>query len=199
MFPTEDRVRDVIGPHEQRIVGVFERAWKRLSESPERVALEYKRTVATLMHQFVVHELRREYHGDKSVHLIEENETVRMLINREAVIRFKKMDERGYTRAQPTLATMAFTTPNSVLPFDSEYVPERFTADVGYVLNDLGTRIDHILVAARNGDAVLWSYEIPRATPMADFIIPVAPTAPSSPASIISVPGAPAEKKQSEG
>lgn len=186
MYPTEAVVRRFLAPHETRIAGIYDRAWKKVAALPGRAAMDLKRTVATLMHQFTMNELRREYGSDRGVRLIDEHETIRMMIERRLVVRLKKMDYRGYTRSAPTQAALAFTTPEARLPFAYDDVPDLCAVDVGYVLNDLGTKVEHILAAARDHDAVLWTYEIARAIPTSTAsIIPVAPL--DSPASIIRI------------
>ena len=197
MFPSETFVRSILAPHEPRIAGIYERAWAKVSAMPERASFDLKRTVATVMHQMTMNELRAEYHGESGVHLMEGHETIRLLVGRRVAIRLKKMDERGYTRAAPTQATLAFTTPALPLPFSSEDFPDLCAVDVGYVLNELGTRLEDILVAARDQDAVLWSYAIDRGAPAtAGATLFPAPVAPTSPASIIRVTGADADRKR---
>ncbi len=188
-YPTEDYVRPILEPHEARLSGIFHRAWARLSKNPDRASFEFDRTVAVVMHQFTMLELRAEYAEVSGAHLWEEHETIRLLLDRRVMLRLKKMDENGVTRASPTQSALAFITPMAPLPFTSADFPDPCSVDCGYVLNDLGTRIDHVLIAARNGDAVLWSYAIDRAAPTtATFTLPHAPASPSSPASIITVP-----------
>lgn len=113
------------------------------------------------------------------------------------MLRLKKMDENGVTRASPTQSALTFITPMATLPFAADDFPDPCSVDCGYVLNDLGTRIDHVLVAARDGDSVLWSYAIDRAAPAsADFTVPHVPASPSSPATIITVPDVGADRKK---
>ncbi len=140
MFPSEETVRPILEPHQPRLAAIFDRAWARVSAMPERPNFDLKRTVAVMMHQFVMIELRAEYSAESGVHLIEVHETIRMLIDRKVVVRLKKMDERGYTRAATTQATLAFITPMAPLPFAGEDdFPDQCSVDVGYVLNERGS------------------------------------------------------------
>lgn len=188
----------------------MDRAFARLMAMPERAAFDLKRTIRTVMHQLMMNELRREYKGVKNVRLMEEHETIRVLIDRRLVVRVKKMDARGVTRALKTQATLGFIDPDAplCLPFAaSEVPPTTPSVDMGYVPNDLETKIDYKLVAARNGGAVLWSYEFGKAAAAtADVtLITTPPAAPTPPSTIISVPAAPisapgsASSKKSEG
>lgn len=196
-YPSEDYVRPILEPHQSRLAAIFDRAWERVSKNPDRPSFEYDRTLAVVMHQFAMQEVRAEFAGDRDVHLWEEHETIRVLINRRVNVRLKKMDENGYTRASPTQAALSFITPMAALPFSSpDDFPDQCSVDCGYVLNDLRTRIDHVLVAARNGDAVLWSYPIERDAPSIVPTLPIAPIAPTSPATIISVPDSAAARRK---
>jgi hypothetical protein len=157
MFPTEPYIRQVISAYEPEWCQMIKEAWERLSRNPDRSSFDLKRTVAVNMHQYLMNAIRSEYSDSPNIRLLEAHETIRLLVDGKVVVRVKKMDRRGYTRAQPTQATMAFT--NVIpLPFTSDEMPSIYTVDFGYVLNDLETKIETILVAARYDDAVLWSY-----------------------------------------
>jgi hypothetical protein len=202
LFIEEDAARALLAPCEGRISGVIDRAWSRFAAMPDRPHFNLKRAIATVVHQFMVNELRIEFAGDRDVYLIEEHETVRMLFARRLVVRLKKMDEHGVTRAAPTQAALGFILPHKplMLPFAPEDVPpETPSIDMGYVLNELCTRIEQKLVAARYGDAVLWSYPFGAEAAAADAVLIPAPKPPASPASIITVPDdAAAKRKKSE-
>lgn len=187
MYPTEPYVRSVLGPQEPRLCAMFERSWQTVASLPGRSQLDYKRTVATLMHQFMMNEVRAEF-GDGNVRLMESNETIRLLVGRTLVVRLKKMDRRGFARAIPTQATLGLINGLDASLFGASDLPPIFNIDMGYVLNELETRIEDILVAARFGDAVIWSYEADRgATATAGEIAP-APIVPLSPARVIKLP-----------
>jgi len=188
MYPTEPFVRSILGPYEPQICQIIDRAWRRMSGLPGRASFDFKRTVATIMHQCTMNEVRATFTGLSDIKLLEGHETIRLLIDQRLVVRLKKMDKRGFTRAQPTQATFAFTTPNTMLPFASKDVPDICTVDVGYVLNYLGTRIEMILVAARHGDVVIWSYPAEGGRGEAVASITPTPMHPASSATIIKLP-----------
>ncbi|MER9618874.1 hypothetical protein [Mesorhizobium sp. M0207] len=157
MFPTEPFIRHVIGSYEPELCTIIRAAWDKLSRNPDRGSFDLKRTIAVNMHQNVMNAVRSAYADASEVRLLEGYETIRLLLKKQVVVRLKKMDRRGYTRAQPTQATLAFTNVCS-LPYAHDEFPEIHTVDFGYVLNELETKIDTILVAARFGESVIWSY-----------------------------------------
>lgn len=184
MYPTEPFVRSVIGQYEPAICRMFERSWRSVNAIPGRAMFDFKRTIAVLMHQFMMNEVRREYGASRAVRFLDGHETIRLLVERQLVVRLKKMDKRGYARAIPTQATMALTNELPLaLPFSENDMPHVHVVDVGYVLNDLETTIDSILVAGRYGESVIWSYEADRgaAASLVATITPVAPLSPPRP------------------
>lgn len=193
MYPTEPFVRSVIGQYEPTVCRMFERSWRAMNAIPGRATFDFKRTVAVLMHQLMMNEVRREFGASRAVRFLDGHETIRLLVDRRLIVRLKKMDKRGYARAIPTQATMALTNEVPLaLPFSENDMPHVYAVDVGYVLNDLETAIDSILVAGRHGESVIWSYEADRgaAAGVVGTITPVAPLSPSAPSagSVIKLP-----------
>lgn len=195
MYPTEPYVRSVLGPHEPPLCSMFERAWQTVASLPGRSQLDYKRTVATLMHQFMMNEVRDGFGDSDDIRLMENHETIRLLVGRTLVVRLKKMDGRGVSRAIPTQATLTLTNALDAPLFDGSEVPPIFYVDMGYVLNELETKIDDILVAARFGEAVIWSYEADRGATAAAGVITPAPIVPLSPGRVIKLPVNPKDRK----
>lgn len=188
MFPTESYVRAVLGPIEPVLCDLINTAWDDITRSPIRAELDYKRAIATLMHQFLMNRVRQRFVGAPDVHLMADHETIRLLVNRTLRVRLKKMDKRGRTRAAPTQMTMELTNADEGRLFGLAEMPEVYNVDMGYVLNDLETRVDHILVAARQGEAVLWSYEADRGAAEVAGVIAPAPETPMSPGRVIKLP-----------
>lgn len=198
MFPTEPYVRAVLGPYENQLCEIIRKAWNRVTAMPERSGFDFKRTVATLMHQMLMNEVRASLILEPNVHAIEAHETIRLLLQKTILLRLKKMDRRGYASAIQTQACLALTNVSGRLPFQSHEVPEVFTIDMGYVLNDLSTKIDHILVAARFGESVIWSYQ-----PDESGLVAVASISPSlktigSSANVVKLPTKPKVEKDKE-
>jgi hypothetical protein len=202
---TEEEAREIIdADREVRVANCIDRAWQRLGANPDRAAFNLKRTVATVMHQFMMNELRIEFGIEKGVHLVEEHETIRIVFDQRLLVRLKKMDKRGVTAAHHSQALLGFIFPDVpkvvTLPWDEKEMREDLPCvDMGYVLNELGTRIDQKIVAAREGDTVAWSYTFGDAMPMPDAAIPPAPADQPSAADNIIVPDAVDQQKKDGG
>ena len=184
MYPTEPFVRAVLAPHEPAICDLIHSSWQQVRSSPHLSDLIYKRSVAVLMHQFLMNNIKGTF-GGSSVRLMEGHETIRLLIDKTILLRLKKMDRRGYTRAIQTQACLAFTNISPRLPFYLSQVPDLAVVDMGYVLNDLETKIEHILVAARFGESVIWSYAAEEGGTEANAKIAPAPKLPATSGNII--------------
>lgn len=188
MFPTEPYVRAVLGPIEPALCSLIDAAWDELRRSPIRAELDFKRATATLMHQLLMNRVRQRFVSQPDVHLMADHETIRLLVNRTLRVRLKKMDKRGRTRAAPTQMTLELTNADEARLFGLADLPAIYNVDMGYVLNDLETRVDSILVAARHGEAVLWSYEADRGSALIAGIVTPAPESPMSPGRVIKLP-----------
>lgn len=189
MFPTQSFVRTVLGPYEAELSRLLQDAMAEASSCSKWPKYGYKRTRAVLVHEEAMNLLRQRFGERQDVRLLESHETIRLLVSRQIVVRLKKMDARGYTRAQPTQATLGFTN-EAPLPFGDD-VPDVHSVDVGYVLNDLETAIVSILVAARYGEEVVWCYEAKLGEgerPGPDAFIPPARPVPSGAENVIRLP-----------
>lgn len=201
---TEEDARKIVGPYEERIAAAIDRAWSNVAANPARAAFNLKRTVATVMHQFMMNELRAELGSERGVHLVEEHETIRIVLDQRLLVRVKKMDKRGFTVAHTSQALLGFIYPDVpkvvTLPWAEEELCEEMPCvDMGYVLNDLGTRITQKIVAARDGGAVVWSYAFGNVMAAPDAVIAPLDTAQPAAANNVIVPDAPARKKEDKG
>ena len=139
-----------------------------------------------------------QVHIEHGVHAIEAHETIRLPLKKTILLWLKKMDSCGYASAIQTQTCLALTKVSGRLPFQSHEVPEVFAIDMGYALNDLSTKIDHILVAARFGESVIWSYQ-----PDESGLVAVASISPSlktigSSANVVKLPTKPKVEKDKE-
>ena len=193
--PSVDDIRPLLRSREvalnKIVLGAFDRWWN----NPERLQL-YRRTRATLIHNYMMIAAPTAFSTDPGVRLIDRNghETSYFLIEGRVLLRFKKGDENGLTCNIDTQAALAFVDPevDNLLG-----LPEIARLDVAYVLSELATRVEKILIVARDGDAIAWSYEIyPTAEETtAPTPIPTQPKPPAPPSTVIDLPANIADKK----
>ena len=193
-IPSEPHIKSALSSYEDRISALILRAWETWRSSKLGEKYVYKRTRACLMHEDMIREARAEFVGDRNVHIIPGPETIYILI-KDAVIRLKKGDARGLGRNNHTQTSLAFVSADGdpmELPLG---LPDVQRADVTYLLNDLETRIDEILVAGRDGARRLWAYAIYPQIAKPIELLPTGLVAPVDPADVLRVPGRRDEEK----
>ncbi len=85
--------------------------------------------------------------------------------------RFKKGGEDKLGCNIPTQAAMAFMEADGVLP---GLPPETGKVEIIWLPNEIWTQIDRVLVIARDGDHLIWEYEIEAAAGAAIIPLPMA-------------------------
>jgi hypothetical protein len=71
--------------------------------------------------------------------------------------RFKRGDDDKLGQNVATQTALAFEDADGELP---GFPAETVKVDFIWLANDLNTRLEHVLVVARDGDRLLWEYEI---------------------------------------
>ena len=189
--PRLDDVKQILEAREMPITGIVLDAWDRWWKNPERLTL-YRRTRATLVHNYMMNLGRAGF--DVGVRPIEKQETIYFVVDQKLVFRFKKGDDIGLSSNIDTQAALAFNDPQQTLP----ELPDVGRVDIAYVLNPFETLIDRILVVARDGDRVVWSYPIyPRETEVfLPIPLPVRPPPTTSPDNVVWLPTAANRKEE---
>ncbi|MCK1409533.1 hypothetical protein [Bradyrhizobium sp. 76] len=185
---TQDDVQKVLDPYHQRIRGVVEKAWEeRRAEAAWRAEngmdpLLYSRTVANYIFDAIARIAVNEFAGDASVHVKVEPQTIKLFFKGGVCARFKKGDDNKLGQNQPTQASLAFEIADAVLLW---FPPETAKVEFIWLANELNTRLERVLVIARDGDRLLWEYDIDSVVGML-VALPIAPTPePPSVASLI--------------
>jgi hypothetical protein len=187
-------VKLLLETREQPINDIVIAAWERWWANPERLTL-YRRTRATLIHNYMMNLARPVFADDADIYQVEKQETIFFVANQRLVFRFKKGDDIGLSRNIETQASLAFNDPQQTLP----ELPDVGRVDIAYVLNPLETLIDRVLVVARDGDRVVWSYPIfPRPADILPFPtpFPVRPIPPAPPGNVVQLPPAANRKEE---
>jgi hypothetical protein len=178
----KDDVQDILGPFHARIRSVVERAWEeRRAEAAWRIEtgldpLLYSRTVANYIFDAIARIAVNEFAGDASVNVRVEPQTIKLFFKGGVCARFKKGDDNKLGQNNPTQASMAFEEVDGMLPgLPAETVKVEFI----WLANELNTRLERVLVVARDGDRLIWEYDIESGADAA-IVIPF-PPAPEPP------------------
>lgn len=179
--PDKTTVRDALTPYHDRIRSVVERAWRewRLTDDFRRKSgmgpVMYSRTVANYVFDAIARIAVAEFGGDETVHVRFDAQTIRFYFRGGVYARFKKGDDSNLGQAIPTQAALAFEDMNATLP---GLPPETAKIEIIWQANDIGTNLEHVLVVARDGDRVLWQYEIEDSASKTGTIITLVPQPP---------------------
>jgi len=159
----KDDVRDILAPYHGRIRSVVERAWAewrahaawRLETGLD--PLLYSRTISNYVFDAIARIAVAEFAADASVHIQIEAQTIKLFFKGGVCARFKKGDDNKLGQNHPTQASLAFEYADSQLPgFPAETAKVEFI----WLANEINTRLEHVLVVARDGDSLLWDYVI---------------------------------------
>jgi hypothetical protein len=152
-IPNEASVKAALLPFRDRIRRVVDSGFRR---HRQRGANLFTRTDAANIFDFVIQAALREFGSDSDVKVFHGQATARFLFKNKVLVRFKQGDEEGRGNNISTEANSKFLNPR--LPFID--APEAMKVEICWLKNALGTNFDSIVVTARDGEAVLWSFAL---------------------------------------
>lgn len=176
--PLMEDVRALLGPYHGRLRHVVESAWgewetvRDFQAGLERGPVIYSRTVANYVFDAIARAALREFADDPRVNVRVEPQTVKFFFRGALCARFKKGGASGLGQNIPTQAALAFERAEGLLP---DAPPGTGKVEIIWLPNEIGTRLEHVLVAARDGEHLLWNYEIDGSSGVAGLGAPVAP------------------------
>jgi len=159
----EDEVRDFLNPYHDRILRVIEQGYgewvvvKRSMASVGAGPVLYPRTIANHVFDAIARSAMAEFGADSEVRVSQNAQTVKFCFGDVVLARFKKGDEDNLGRNHPTQAVLDFVNAQSQLP---GMPPSAAKVELLYTANEVEDRIERVVVAARDGDDLLWHYEI---------------------------------------
>lgn len=153
-LPDLETVQTALKPLEALIISAYRRAW----EDWRNASLTHwrPRGRANYVWEQAAHYAVTDAAAMANVVTILKNESYHFLVDGAVSFRLKKADQAGFTSNYPTQEAMTFHDPQ--LPLSG--VPAEHRVEVVYALNASETDIKEILVVARDGDAIAWSYSI---------------------------------------
>lgn len=182
-IPSRQKARDRLGPFHVRIRRVVERAyveWRALADCRAEQNFGpflYPRTIANIMFDAIARHAIDEFGLDPDVHVEIEAQTIKLFFKGDLVTRFKKGGDDGLGQNIATQAALAFMDAEGMLP---GMPPETMKVEIIWLDNDLHTKLEHVLVVARDHDRLLWKYEIDPSEEGKGSVIPF-PTPPTPP------------------
>lgn len=183
-IPTKDKARDTFGPYHDLIWRIVHEAWAEW-RTVQALRAEhgiapplYRRTIANDVFDAIARRAIPAFGAEPRVTVNVEAQTFKIFVG-GLVARFKKGGEDKLGRNVPTQSAMAFMEADRVLP---GIPPETAKVEIIWLPNDIWTQVETLLVIARDGDELIWEYEIDDPRASAEIIpMPIRPSAPPAP------------------
>ena len=162
-IPSQADVYEILSPYHDRIQAVVERAWAEWYATVKFRARKkfgpvlYPRTMANYVFDAIARHAIAEFADDPSVSVRIEPQTVKFFFRGKVVGRFKKDSSGKLGSNISTQAVLDYIEPDGVLP---GLPPETAKIDFVWRANDLNTKLEEILVVARDNHHVVWDYSI---------------------------------------
>jgi hypothetical protein len=202
--PVKQTVQDTLGPYHARIRSIVDRAWTEWREiegfraKKGMAPILYSRTVANHVFDAIARFAINEFAADTSVHVRPESQTIKIFFKGDVLGRFKKGDDNKLGQNIPTMAAQLFEDASGIIP---GLPPETAKVEFIWLANEIHTRLEHVLVVARDGERPLWDYEIEPTIPGAGTVVLFPAPLPPDPEGgneRLVTPKKPAEKKTKE-
>lgn len=152
--PKLETVQSALNPLHPILTRSFTRAWKDWQSA--KLTHWRKRGRSNYVWEQAAHYAVTAVGEMPGVTVIIKNESYHFLVDGTIAFRLKKADSSGFTRNYPTQEALAFHDPQ--LPLTG--VPAEQRVEVTYVLNTTETDISDVVVVARNGDQIAWTYSL---------------------------------------
>lgn len=155
---TEDEIRDVMSPYEERVGKVITRAVERWHELPVRNVVSLSpRTRASAIHDLIVEEATAAFLGDPGVTVSLKRGTVALVFGGRVAVRFKKVRGRSLRYSVgPTFRQRAIH--EQQLPLDGTDLRVTW-ATAGYRLDAAGALAQAALVVT-DGDVQQYAFDL---------------------------------------
>lgn len=162
---TKEEVQVALEPYHFIIRRIIDDAWaewraiEAFRQEREFGAIAYTRTIANHMFDAISRLAVRAFASIDGIHIRQEAQTVKFFAGGKALFRFKKGDDAKLGCNIPTDATLAFIEADRIMP---GLPPETAKVEIIWQPNEIWTQVERVLVIARDGDRLIWEYDIDR-------------------------------------
>lgn len=153
-LPDLETVRSALTPLESILTNAYLHAWRDWRAAG--LTHWRKRGRANYVWEQAAHHALLGVSQLPSVTVIVKNESYHFLVDDVVSFRMKKADHSGFTSNYPTQEVLAFHDPQQPLTG----IPAAQRVEVTYTLNKAETDISDIVVVAREGDDIAWTYSL---------------------------------------
>ena len=163
-IPTKDEARNTFGPYHPLIWQIVQEAWaewrqiQTLRADNGLAPLLYPRSISNYVFDAIARRAIPAFGAEERVNLLIEAQTFKICVG-GIVARFKKGGDDKLGSSIPTLTAMAFMEADAMLPLPG-ISPDTAKVEIIWLPNTIWTQVEQILVIARDGDQLIWEYEI---------------------------------------
>jgi hypothetical protein len=136
----------------------------------------YTRSISNYIFDALARPAIMDFGAEAAVRVEVEAQTFKLHF-KDLCARFKKGGEDKLGQNHPTQAALAFEEADGMIPGTSH---ETGKVEIIWLPNEIWTDLDRILVVARDGDHLIWEYEIERKAPAAVVMLPTTPSDPDA-------------------
>ena len=169
---TEDETREVMGPYQERLAAVLNRAFARWRSLPPEHAVDASsRSRASLVHDYIAAEATSEFLGDDHVTVSRKRGTVVLVFAGKVAVRFKKVTGTslrycvGPTRRQHAIHNQQLSLADTDITLT--------WATAAWRLDSLG-ELSQTALLVNDGDKQQFSFDLAVAEPADVLPLPVA-------------------------
>jgi hypothetical protein len=161
-IPTLEDAKATLAPYHREIRRVVEEAWAEWREVEDfraesgHGAIGYTRTICNYIFDAIARRAIPSFGVMDAVRVDIEAQTFKLYI-KGIVLRFKKGGDDKLGQNIPTLAALLFEDAGGLLPGP---MPGAGKVEVIWLPNAIWTALDRVLVIARDGDRLIWEYDI---------------------------------------
>jgi hypothetical protein len=184
-IPSKNETRAILGPYHGLIWQIVHEAWAEwrtvqgLRVKHKMPPVLYHRTIANYVFDAVARRAIPAFWAEPRVTVRIEAQTFKIFVRGLLAARFKQGGEDKLGRNIQTQSAMPFMEADGVLP---GMPPETAKVEIIWLPNDIRTQIETLLVVARDGDELIWEYEIEDPRGSAKTIpMPIHPIEPPEP------------------
>ena len=161
MIPNESVVREVLARHAwgMHCRGAVEDAWETVKNEYATTLPSFRRksTRRALVWEHTIQNAVSRFEENPGVLVRPENDTYSFVFDETVKLRFKKANPKLFSSNYPTQLSLQFHTHDSDL-FGHKGLHR---AEVLHVFDQTESKLDWVGVVGRNGNTILWSFELP--------------------------------------
>lgn len=178
-IPAMADIKGVLSPYHPMLRSIVDDAWaewravQKFREEKGFGPMLYTRSISNYMFDAIARRAVPRLGVEASIMVVSDSQTFKAHIN-GVLLRMKKGGDDNLGRNHPTLTALAFEEADQRFPGFPAETPK---VELIWVPNDIWTKVDQLLIVARDGEKLIWQYDIPVAEGTG-----VAPLPPKTPA-----------------